>query len=256
MWDLSCVICARKKTYPCARSPTHTELPILTTFEKIEIAGDFDRLPAGSCGLDSFALWDAFSVDSNVVAANYKRETSGEVPLEPFGLEPESRTLYSPVSRVNRFSSVATFAFVLIFLLAGGGILWFMKGRTDQLVPIGSIVDRIKTVVDPVVEKLPQLNNVNEKAKNVDERRRTDVARRGFLEAGASCVVSRNLKMPVALSKGRKTLSAQRRSSDFSQVVRCPQNIGGCTLCPRPGEPNRSWPKENHAVQAQEVHRV
>ena len=180
--------------------------------ESIE-RGDFDRLPAGPVGLGFIrAFADAVDVDSNVVAANYKRETSGEVPLEPFGLEPESRTLYSPVSRVNRFSSVATFAFVLIFLLAGGGILWFMKGRTDQLVPIGSIVDRIKTVVDPVVEKLPQLNNVNEKANNEDEAGRgTDVVEKKVPEQERPVVPDENLKEPVTPQKAEKPSPAEEK---------------------------------------------
>ncbi len=129
--------------------------------------GDFDKLPTGPVGLGFVrAFADAVGVDSNAVAANYKRETTGGVPLEELGLEPESRTLYSPVSRVNRFSSVATVAFVLVFLLAGGGVLWFMKGRTEQLVPVSSIVGRIKTAIAPVAEKTTRQNGVDEKANN------------------------------------------------------------------------------------------
>ena len=136
--------------------------------ESIE-SGDFDKLPAGPVGLGFIrAFADAVGVDSTTVAAGYKREIAGGVPLEAYGLEPEIQTRFSPVSGVNRFSSVATIAFVLIFLVAGGGLLWFMKGRTEQLVPIGSIVGRIKTAVAPVAEKLPLLNGTNEKAKNQD----------------------------------------------------------------------------------------
>lgn len=180
--------------------------------ESIE-RGDFDRLPAGPVGLGFVrAFADAVGVDSNAVATSYKRETSGEVPLEEFGLEPETRTFYSPVSRVNRFSSVATFAFVLIFLLAGGGILWFMKGRTDQLVPIGSIVNRIKTVVDPVAEKLPQLNNVSEKANDEDGAGRgADAVAKKVPGQERPVVADDNLKEPAAPQEVEKTSLAEEK---------------------------------------------
>ena len=219
--------------------------------ESIE-RGDFDRLPAGPVGLGFIRAYaDAVDVDSNVVAANYKRETSGEVPLEPFGLEPESRTLYSPVSRVNRFSSVATFAFVLIFLLAGGGILWFMKGRTDQLVPIGSIVDRIKTVVDPVVEKLPQLNNVNEKANNEDEAGRgTDVVEKKVPEQERPVVPDENLKEPVTPQKAEKPSPAEERPP-LQASVPARQNTVAEQPAPAQESPSAQV-EESPPVQAQE----
>ena len=151
-----------KKGVPLRAISEHTRIRTYY-LESIE-NGDFDKLPTGPVGLGFVrAFADAVEVDCQAVAASYKRETAGEVPLEGFGLETETRTFYSPASRVNRFSSVATFAFVLIFLLAGGGLLWFMKGRTEQLVPVESIVGRIKTAVAPVAEKIPGLN---EKAKD------------------------------------------------------------------------------------------
>ena len=133
---------------------------------------EFDKLPAGPVGLGFVrAFADAVGVDSHTVAAGYKREIAGEISVEELGLETESRILYSTPPRVNRFSSVATLVFVLIFLIAGGGLLWFMKGRTEKLVPVGSIVERIQTAVAPVTEKLPRLNEANEKAKGVNGAR-------------------------------------------------------------------------------------
>ena len=151
-----------KKGVPLRSISEHTRIRTYY-LESIE-NGDFDKLPTGPVGLGFVrAFADAVGVDCGAVAASYKRETAGEVPLEEFGLETQTRTFYSPASRVNRFSSVATLGFVLIFLLAGGGLLWFMKGRTEQLVPVESIVGRIKTVVAPVAEKIPGLG---EKAKD------------------------------------------------------------------------------------------
>ena len=151
-----------KKGVPLRAISEHTRIRTYY-LESIE-NGDFDKLPTGPVGLGFVrAFADAVGVDCGAVAASYKRETAGEVPLEEFGLETRTRTFYSPASRVNRFSSVATLGFVLIFLVAGGGLLWFMKGRTEQLVPIGSIVGRISTAVAPVTEKIPGLG---EKAKD------------------------------------------------------------------------------------------
>lgn len=134
--------------------------------ENIE-SGDFDRLPTGPVGLGFIrAFADAIGVDSRAVAESYKREIADDAPAEEFGFAPETTSSFSPSPRTNRFSSVATFVFVLIFLLAGGGLLWFMKGRTEQLVPVGSIVGRIKDSVAPVADKLPLLNGMSGKAKN------------------------------------------------------------------------------------------
>lgn len=145
-----------KKGVPLRSISEHTRIRTYY-LESIE-NGHFDKLPTGPVGLGFVrAFADAVGVDSQAVAASYKRETAGEVPLEEFGLETDTRTFYSPATRVNRFSSVATLGFVLIFLLAGGGLLWFMKGRTEQLVPVESIVGRIKTAVAPVAEKIPGL---------------------------------------------------------------------------------------------------
>ena len=196
------------------------EIPLRSISEKTRIrtyylesieTGDFDKLPAGPVGLGFIrAFADAVGVDSKTVAASYKQEIAGGVPLEAYELEPEVQTRFSPVSGVNRFSSVATIAFVLIFLIAGGGLLWFMKGRTEQLVPIGSIVGRIRTAVAPVADKLPLLNGANEKAKNeIGAGKDTDVVETkapGEDRPPASTV---NLKEPPVSDKAEKPSSAQ-----------------------------------------------
>ena len=130
--------------------------------------GDFDKLPTGPVGLGFVrAFADAVGADSNAVVASYKREIQGDVQLD--GYEPEPRVVFGSPRRVNRFSSVATLIFVLIFLLAAGGILWFMRGRTEQLVPVESIVGRIKSAFVPLTKKLP---GVGVKSKEVDGVRR------------------------------------------------------------------------------------
>ena len=168
--------------------------------------GDFDKLPTGPVGLGFVrAFADAVGVDTKAVAASYKREITGGVPLEEYGLEPETRTLFNAAPRVNRFSSVATFVFVLIFLLAGGGILWFMKGRTEQLVPIGSIVDRVKTAVAPKADKLPRVSGVNEKAKHEDgAEKETTVVEKKASEQTLPPASTVNLKEPPVVKKEEK----------------------------------------------------
>ena len=168
--------------------------------------GDFDKLPTGPVGLGFVrAFADAVGVDAKAVAASYKREITGGVPLKEYGLEPETRILFNAAPRVNRFSSVATFVFVLIFLLAGGGLLWFMKGRTEQLVPIGSIVDRVKTAVAPKADKLPLVSGVNEKAKHEDgAEKETTVVERKASEQTLPPASTVNLKEPPVVKKEEK----------------------------------------------------
>ena len=182
--------------------------------------GDFDKLPTGPVGLGFVrAFADAVGVDAKAVAASYKREITGGVPLEEYGLEPETRILFNAAPRVNRFSSVATFVFVLIFLLAGGGILWFMKGRTEQLVPIGSIVDRVKTAVAPIADKLPRVSGVNEKAKHEDgaEKETAVVEKKasGQTLPPASTV---NLKEPPVVEKEEKPSPVEEKDPDQASV--------------------------------------
>ena len=195
-----------KKGVPLRAISEHTRIRTYY-LESIE-NGDFDKLPTGPVGLGFVrAFADAVEVDCQAVAASYKRETAGEVPLEGFGLETETRTFYSPASRVNRFSSVATFAFVLIFLLAGGGLLWFMKGRTEQLVPVESIVGRIKTAVAPVAEKIPGLN---EKAKDENGTgKETAVIEKEAPGLERSPVEAVNLKESPVSGEGEKPSPAQ-----------------------------------------------
>ena len=167
--------------------------------ESIE-RGDFDKLPTGPVGLGFVrAFADAVGADSKAVVASYKRETAGGIQLEEYGLESETRILFSSPPRTNRFSSVATFVFVLVFLLAGGGVLWFMKGRTEQLVPVGSLVDRIKTAVAPVAEKLP---GVNEKSKSGNGVGRDSAAlEKKAPEQERSAVAAVNLREPPVSEK-------------------------------------------------------
>ena len=195
-----------KKGVPLRAISEHTRIRTYY-LESIE-NGDFDKLPTGPVGLGFVrAFADAVEVDCQSVAASYKREMAGEVPLEGFGLETETRTFYSPASRVNRFSSVATFAFVLIFLLAGGGLLWFMKGRTEQLVPVESIVGRIKTAVAPVAEKIPGLN---EKAKDENGTgKETAVIEKEASGQERSPVEAVNLKESPVSGEGEKPSPAQ-----------------------------------------------
>ena len=182
--------------------------------------GDFDKLPTGPVGLGFVrAFADAVGVDAKAVAASYKREITGGVPLEEYGLEPETRILFNAAPRVNRFSSVATFVFVLIFLLAGGGILWFMKGRTEQLVPIGSIVDRVKTAVAPKADKLPRVSGVNEKAKHEDgAEKETTVVERKASEQTLPPASTVNLKEPPVVKKEEKPSPAEEKHPDQASV--------------------------------------
>ena len=190
-----------KKGVPLRSISEHTRIRTYY-LESIE-NGDFDKLPTGPVGLGFVrAFADAVGVDCRAVTASYKRETAGEVPLEEFGLETETRTFYSPVPRVNRLSSVATLVFVLIFLVAGGGLLWFMKGRTEQLVPVESIVGRIKTAVAPVAEKIP---GFNEKAKDENGTgKETAVIEKGAPGQERSPVAAVNLKEPPVTGEEKK----------------------------------------------------
>ena len=208
--------------------------------ESIE-RGDFDKLPTGPVGLGFVrAFADAVGADSKAVAASYKRETAGGIPLGEYGLESETRILFSSPPRTNRFSSVATFVFVLAFLLAGGGVLWFMKGRTEQLVPVGSLVDRIKTAVAPVAERLP---GVNENAKGENGvGRGTAALEEKDPEQERSAVAAVNLREPPVAEE----------EEEPSPAVEMPPAQDGIPVQENPLAEKIPLDRENPPVQAQE----
>ena len=221
--------------------------------ESIE-SGNFDKLPTGPVGLGFVrAFADAVGADCRAVVASYKRETAGEVPLEAFGLEPETRTFYSPASRVNRFSSVATFVFVLIFLLVGGGLLWFMKGRTEQIVPVESIVGRIKAAVEPVAKKLP---GFDEKAKDENGTgEETAALDKEAIEQERSPVTAVNLKESPASEEGEKPSPAAEKppAQDGLPVQENPVAEGIPPVRENPPAQAQESPPVQASVQLQET---
>ena len=212
--------------------------------ENIE-SGDFDRLPTGPVGLGFIrAFADAIGVDSRAVAESYKREIADDAPAEEFGFAPETTSSFSPSPRTNRFSSVATFVFVLIFLLAGGGLLWFMKGRTEQLVPVGSIVGRIKDSVAPVADKLPRLNGMSEKAKNEGGAGRGGGAvEEKIPEQGRSPVSTVNSKDPPVSEE-----SGQEKKPPVQAGAPAPETPGAAATPPAQGSPT-ARAQDGSAVQ-------
>ncbi len=200
--------------------------------ENIE-SGDFDRLPTGPVGLGFIrAFADAVGVDSRAVAESYKREIADDAPSEEFGFAPETTSSFSPSLRTNRFSSVATFVFVLIFLLAGGGLLWFMKGRTEQLVPVGSIVGRIKTAVAPVADKLPRLNGMSGKAKNEGGEGRVGGVEEKVPEQGRPPVSTVNSREPPVSEE-----SGQEKKPPVQAGAPAPETPGAAATPPAQGSP-------------------
>ncbi len=234
-----------KKGVPLRSISEHTRIRTYY-LESIE-NGDFDKLPTGPVGLGFVrAFADAVGVDCRAVTASYKRETAGEVPLEEFGLETEPRTFYSPVSRVNRFSSVATLGFVLIFLVAGGGLLWFMKGRTEQLVPVESIVGRIKTAVAPVAEKIP---GFNEKAKDENGTgKEPAVIEKEAPGQERSPVAAVNLKEPPVSGEEKKPSPAVEKSPAQDELPVQENSVAEQTPTDQEDPPARA--QENPPVQA------
>ena len=242
-----------KKGVPLRAISEHTRIRTYY-LESIE-NGDFDKLPTGPVGLGFVrAFADAVGVDCGAVAASYKRETAGEVPLEEFGLETRARTFYSPASRVNRFSSVATLGFVLIFLVAGGGLLWFMKGRTEQLVPIGSIVGRISTAVAPVAEKIPGLG---EKAKdeNGTGRKETATLEKEASEQERSSVAAVNsMESPVSGEEEKPSPAVEKPPAQDGPPVQA-NPVAEQTPADREDPPARAQesPPVQASVQLQEA---
>ncbi len=190
-----------EKEIPLRSVSEHTRIRTYY-LESIE-SGDFDRLPTGPVGLGFVrAFADTVGVDSKAVVESYKRETTGVLQPGDHELEQKPRTIFSPPPQTNRFSSAATFIFVLVFLFAGGGLLWFMKGRTKELVPIESIVGRIKSAVAPVAETPPQPNAVNEEAKNEGgTRKEADAVEKKVTEPERPPASTANLKEPSASDK-------------------------------------------------------
>lgn len=124
----------------------HTRIRVYY-LEQIE-EGAFDRLPAGPVGLGFVrAFADAVGVDTGLATTFYERETTGRLPLDAQEPLSRNRAPFSANSQENRIRTAVAVVAVSLFLLASGGLLWFMKGKTGQLVPVASMVARLQKAV-------------------------------------------------------------------------------------------------------------
>ncbi len=207
---------------------------------------EFHNLPTGPVGLGFVRAYaDAVGVDNQAVVASYKREISGGVQLEGYELEPAVRTFATHPRRMNRFSSVATFAFVLVFLLAGGGLLWYMKGKTEQLVPIESIINRVKKAIMLKGDDIPRQNQTNASRNNEAGAVRKKNATGQKAPEATPTASNGNMKEPPATKKEEKPQvqaavanTPAQESPQTEEAPPAPENTASVEATPAPQNPS------------------
>ena len=124
--------------------------------ESIE-SGSFDRLPTGPIGVGFVrAFAEAVGADAGAAAAAFKRETAIGLGLGRQEPEADADILLKASRRQGRVNSAAALLFILLFLLASGGVLWFVKGKTaGPLASVESIADAIKAAFAPAADAPP-----------------------------------------------------------------------------------------------------
>ena len=179
--------------------------------ESIE-SGSFDRLPTGPIGVGFVrAFAEAVGVDAGAAAAAFKREAASGLGLSRQESESGSAVLFRASRRQGRVNSVAAFLLILLFLLAGGGVLWFVKGKTTRpLASVESIADRIKTAFAPATDAPPpQAKKANGGSQDAGEAKMAGPGKAGEEKAPAQAPASGAMSEPP----GRESASLQGSSA-------------------------------------------
>ncbi len=184
--------------------------------ENIE-RGNFDRLPMGPVGLGFVrAFAQALDADADAVGEAFKRARRAEGTPDPEEDDTGSfaRPRLSSPSRGSRLVPVAVVLLMAVFLLAGGGVLWLVKGKTEWLLPVGSIVEGIKSTVGTKAEQASRPMGLFAPAGQSAQQPPAPVAK------------------PVATqpSAPPEAAGAQREPLPSGEAQPAPSSVGGQTL--------------------------
>ncbi len=125
-------------------------------------SGSFDRLPRGPVGVGFVrAFAEEIGVDADAAAAAFRREIGLGPALNRPGADSDLQARFSPSRRQQRVKFVAAALPVLLFLLAGGGVLWLVKGETNPLAFVGSLPARIRAALTPAANAPPLMTKAD-----------------------------------------------------------------------------------------------
>ncbi len=127
--------------------------------ERIE-TGEYDRLPAIPIARGFVRAYaTSIGVDSDSAARQFDREVAHrlEEAKEPALSE---RIAFSDIApRRGGQMLFVSVAAVACFLLVSGVLLWFLRGKTERLVPLAGLAERVKAAAGPAIGQLPQMWN-------------------------------------------------------------------------------------------------
>ena len=200
--------------------------------ESIE-SGSFDRLPTGPIGVGFVrAFAEAVGVDAGAAAAAFKREAASGLGLSRQESESGSAVLFRASRRQGRVNSVAAFLLILLFLLAGGGVLWFVKGKTTRpLASVESIADRIKTAFAPATDAPPpQAKKANGGSQDAGESKMAGPGKAGEEKAPAQAptsttAVRSSFKKSTALDIRSRESASLQGSSAVQSAPPAPERV-------------------------------
>jgi cytoskeletal protein RodZ len=119
--------------------------------EKIE-SEEFERLPGVPYERGFIRAYAAYiGVDDEEVVRHYNNKFGCGTEDIDKDLEAKIGFSLSPSSR-KRIGSLLPIAVAVLFILASGTFLWFLRGKTEQISNLGGFADRIKAFTAPTLE--------------------------------------------------------------------------------------------------------
>jgi cytoskeletal protein RodZ len=127
--------------------------------EKIENE-EFNRLPAVPIGRGFIRAYARYiGVDDDEVVHRYNQNV-GAIS-EDIDNDLGEKIIFSPYASRKPFALLLPVTAVVLFILASGAFLWFVRGKTESFGRLGGFTDRIKAVAGPAIGGLKNFNSAS-----------------------------------------------------------------------------------------------
>ncbi len=127
--------------------------------EKIENE-EFNRLPAVPIGRGFIRAYARYiGVDDDEVVHRYNQNVGAT--SEDIDNDLGEKITFSPYASRKPFALLLPVTAVVLFILASGALLWFVRGKTESFGRLGGFTDRIKAVAGPAIEGLKNFNSAS-----------------------------------------------------------------------------------------------
>ncbi len=171
------------------------------------------------------------NVDEDVVVRHFNRQVGSDT--EDIDNDLATKIVFDPILNSNQQSGLLMpIAAVLLFIIASGAVLWFVRGKTERYGKLGGFTDRIKAAAIPAISKLngnkngSGLSNVDGTENiNGDAISKPALQKISTSEAGSASDVGDAVKLLTPMDKeapaeGQATQAPGKEPANGREVLR------------------------------------